>query len=221
MRYGNKAFQILYDRIVETADTVHKEMLPSNVHGAVIELAQYWTESFGNRTRIDYGTGHETNFVAWLFCLDKLGLWTKENHSAVVLKVFMAYVALMRKIQKKYMLEPAGSHGVWSLDDYHFLPFYFGSSQLRGHPHIKPTSIRNKDIYVTYGDKYMYLGMIRFINEVKTGPFFEHSQILDSIANTIHWEKINLGMMKMYKAEILGKFPVMQHFFFGSIISFK
>jgi len=133
----------------------------------------------------------------------------------------MAYLSLMRKIQKKYMLEPAGSHGVWSLDDYHFLPFYFGSSQLRGHPNIKPSSIRNKDIYTAYGDKFMYLGMIRFINEVKTGPFFEHSQILDSVANAIHWDKVNQGMMKMYKGEVLGKFPVMQHFFFGNLIPFQ
>ena len=31
-----------------------------------IELAGYLEESFGNPTRIDYGTGHETTFMIFL-----------------------------------------------------------------------------------------------------------------------------------------------------------
>jgi hypothetical protein len=36
---------------------------------AAPELASFFADSFGNATRIDYGTGHETTFVALLYCL--------------------------------------------------------------------------------------------------------------------------------------------------------
>ena len=44
----------------------------------------------------------------------------------------------------------------------------------------------------------LYFEGIRFIGKVKTGPFFEHSPILNDIATSVpSWEKVASGMIKM------------------------
>jgi serine/threonine-protein phosphatase 2A activator len=59
---------------------------------AVPEVTKYFVESWGNRKRIDYGTGHEASFLAWLYCLHRLRLIKQEDFKAVVIKVFFKYV---------------------------------------------------------------------------------------------------------------------------------
>lgn len=94
------------------------------------EISTYLCESFGNDTRIDYGTGHEMAFAMFLLCLFKIKALKDADTKIVAVKVFNEYLKLARKLQTVYKMEPAGSHGVWSLDDYQFLPFIFGSGQL-------------------------------------------------------------------------------------------
>jgi serine/threonine-protein phosphatase 2A activator len=128
----------------------------------------------------------------------------------------------MRKIQTTYKLEPAGSHGVWGLDDYHFLPFFFGASELCGHPRYTPNSIHDDSILSRESNDYLYFHCIEYIKQVKSsGHFGEHSPMLNDISAVPNWEKVSTGLVKMYQNEVMNKFPVMKHFFFGSIISFN
>ncbi|KAF7721633.1 Serine/threonine-protein phosphatase 2A activator 2 [Apophysomyces ossiformis] len=219
-RFGNPSFQVFYDK---NAEDLMRQWV---IEDALSEVARYFVESFGNRKRIDYGTGHEANFIAWLLCLEKLGVLTQEDDSAVVLRVFVKYIALMRKLQFEYWLEPAGSHGVWGLDDYHFLPFMFGASQLydllADHKYIRPKSIHDRETVEEFSKSYMYLACIHFINTVKTTASLRwHSPMLDDISACKTWAKVNQGMIKMYKAEVMAKLPIMQHFMFGSLIAFE
>ncbi|KAK9379967.1 uncharacterized protein V2V93DRAFT_372808 [Kockiozyma suomiensis] len=218
-RFGNPAFRDFYD---DVENQLGSHLLDSKIknipHLSAVDLQTYILHSFGNRTRIDYGSGHELNFICFLLCLYRLDLVQKEDFSALVLKVFNRYIALMRILQSTYWLEPAGSHGVWGLDDYHFLPFLFGAAQLSKHKYLRPRSIHDDDVLEMYAKDYMYLGAIAFINSAKTASLRWSSPMLDDISGVKQWSKVSEGMVKMYKTEVLGKVPIMQHFLFGRIL---
>ncbi|CAK5264219.1 unnamed protein product [Mycena citricolor] len=217
-RFGNPAFRTFYDRISELYPTFHNKLSISSTSSS--ELGAYFCESWGNRTRIDYGSGMELNFLCWLLCLEKLGAFQDKDHTALVTKVFWRYIQIMRVLQSTYWLEPAGSHGVWGLDDYHFLPFLFGAAQLRGHKYIRPKAIHDPEVVEEYAKEYIYFACIQFINSIKTASLRWHSPMLDDISAVKSWDKVNSGMVKMYQAEVLGKLPVIQHFLFGSLLPY-
>jgi len=108
------------------------------------ELRCYLHDAFGHPIRLDYGTGHECSFIVFLLSLCKIGCfnWTggaggganptsPEVIGHASLALLHAYLNVTRGLQRDYMLEPAGSHGVWGLDDYHCVPFYLGACQMR------------------------------------------------------------------------------------------
>lgn len=54
-RYGNVAYRTWHQRMSSEAENFHLGVLPSDLVDAVIELGPYFTDSFGNSSRIDYG----------------------------------------------------------------------------------------------------------------------------------------------------------------------
>uniref|UniRef100_A0A4W3IVV2 Serine/threonine-protein phosphatase 2A activator n=1 Tax=Callorhinchus milii TaxID=7868 RepID=A0A4W3IVV2_CALMI len=220
-RFGNKAFRLWYSKLEKEAERLVATVIPAELSAAVPEIAVYLKESVGNATRIDYGTGHEAAFASFLCCLCKIGVLKVEDQLAIVFQVFDRYLQVMRKLQKIYRMEPAGSQGVWGLDDFQFLPFIWGSSQLVDHPHLEPRHFVDEKVVNEHHKDYMFLECVRFINEMKTGPFAEHSNQLWNISAVPTWAKVNQGLVRMYKAECLDKFPVIQHFKFGSLLSIQ
>lgn len=250
-RFGNASFKKWYRTVEERSSEFFNSHLPESTlqypHGSDItaesELSSYFLGSFGSPQRLDYGSGHELSFLAFLGCIWKLGGFSyPDEHSppgnkerAIVLGLIVPYLSLIRRLILKYTLEPAGSHGVWGLDDHSFVPYILGSAQYG--PAISPndpTPIEGSrpdapdpaDVAkVTAVDRQrhqnLYFGAIGFIHDVKRGPFWEHSPMLYDISGIrAGWGKINKGMLKMYDAEVLAKFPVVQHFRFGSLFSF-
>ncbi|KAI6229991.1 Serine/threonine-protein phosphatase 2A activator [Aphelenchoides fujianensis] len=218
-RYGNKAFAKWHAQLVEELDKRVPQLLSDENKRAAVELAPYLVDSFGNATRVDYGSGHEAAFLVFLLCLYKLGqLKHPDDDRAVVLRVFHRYLKLVRKLQLTYRMEPAGSRGVNAIDDFQFAPFIFGSSQLINNRHrLTPDDYLKEEQVLVYQHDNLFFEAVQFINDNKTGPFYEHSNQLYNISGVPSWEKINQGMFKMYEGEVLKKFPVVQHFLFGSL----
>ena len=227
MRYGNKAFIAWHRRLCELSTAMATKLLGTrnaaadagvSVEQASSELAAYLNDSFGNATRIDYGTGHELAFAAFLCAAERVGSFTMDDRPALVLRVFQQYLELMRLLQSTYYLEPAGSHGVWGLDDYQHLCFFFGAAQLSQQREIAPSAVHDADLLEDGHEQWMYLAAVRFIRQVKKGPFREHSPYLSDISGVDSWLKIGVGLLRMYEVEVLGKFPVVQHLTFGKLL---
>lgn len=221
-RYGNPAFRVWHARLTAAAEDLLRRVLPASLAdaGAAAELAPYLCEAFGSAARIDYGTGHETAFFVLLFCLARLGLVRGSDLAPLAAVVFAEYMITVRTLQRAYWQEPAGSHGVWSLDDYQFLVFLLGAAQLAGNEALPPRAAAVADTRAAAAGAWLYFDAVTFVCDVKAAaPFAEHSPILHDLSGLASWTKVADGLAKMYRGEVLSKLPVVQHFAFGSLFA--
>lgn len=105
-RFGNISFRTWCEQMEVRAADIMDECLPAELlqKGSEVsedstakeELMAYFTGSFGSSQRLDYGTGHELSFLAFLACLWKLNAFAENSpgveERGIVLGVVEPYV---------------------------------------------------------------------------------------------------------------------------------
>ena len=193
-RYGNPAYRDWYAWLETASPDLVSSLVGEEMtrRGAVSELSPYLLDSFGNSTRIDYGTGHEMAFIMFLCALVKTGVLSHSDLACVGLTVFARYMELVRHLQEIYRMEPAGSMGVWNLDDYQFVSFIWGAAQLSTEKpqRVKPKAISDPDMAEMLRKENHFFACLAYIHKVKSGPFHEHSNQLWNISGVPLWPKV-------------------------------
>ncbi|KAJ1458265.1 Phosphotyrosyl phosphatase activator [Pelagophyceae sp. CCMP2097] len=224
-RFGDSAFRPWFDWVAETGARAVVSALLAESDVAVgqeqaDEVAAYIAASFGDRQRLDYGTAHETSFVVALLCLVRLGVISEAlvDSGAVVKIVFAEYLRVCRLVQTTYSLEPAGSRGAWSLDDYQILPFACGAAM-----HLDTLQDEARSDFVSTDgtlecvEGSMFSESLVFTASAKTGaPFAETCPILHAL-NGRPWRFIVNSVLGTYEREIIGKYVVARHIYFSSL----
>lgn len=85
-RFGNVSFRKWYKILESQVRDLLDRYVPKSVldftsadgTSALDELAPYLLGGFGSAQRLDYGTGHELSFLAFIACIWKLGGFTTE-----------------------------------------------------------------------------------------------------------------------------------------------
>lgn len=170
-----------------------------------VDTDVYLKNAFGNAVRMDYGTGHELNFLCFLYTLVQQNLL--EMHE--VFSAMCHYFRVVRNLIRKFNVEPAGSHGLWGLDDYQFLPFLLGSSELH-----------NSACVLDNLKTSCYKEAIDFIKETKGKggtPIEFIAPKLYSMRN-LKWTDVNVKLFRMYNEDVLRSEVVYQHFIYSKYL---
>ena len=113
-RFGNVSFRRWFEAVESRAPDLLRTSVPLDRMSARInsettaytELEPYLLGSFGSAQRLDYGTGHELSFLAFLGCIWKLGGFQSQEpvleERNIVLSVIEPYVIDFSRLEKAF-----------------------------------------------------------------------------------------------------------------------
>lgn len=106
-RFGNASFRKWSEIVASRATALLQQHLPAEIFAtnsateasAASEIELYFLGAFGSSQRLDYGTGHELSFLAFLGCIWKLGGFERTSSGAeergIVLGIIEPYVEMI------------------------------------------------------------------------------------------------------------------------------
>lgn len=213
IKFSNPSFRIFLEKI---KSCIHEIMDPITNDE---ETAEYFLISFGSWSRLDFGTGNEINFLAFLTCLDSFHYFKEADYQHIVFYVFWNYWEVIKRIQMNYHLPPAGSLGAWGFDDFVFLPFLFGSSQLiNNQSNIHPDNLFDESTTISNNSHNSFSFWLEFLSCYK-GNISEHSPTLFSLRSIPSFQEMNTLLLKFFKERILNKPVIIEQYYFGKILS--
>ncbi|GAA5894242.1 hypothetical protein JCM6882_007610 [Rhodosporidiobolus microsporus] len=198
-----KAFKSWLARVEEASSVFNHDLVSPSQAAALPELQFHLVSSFGSAIRLDYGTGHELSFLAYLLILRLISVLKQEDEPAIVKRCFVTYRDVVGKLQKAFKLEAAGKMGVWGVDERGHLVYHFGASQSRIHPSKRPASLLAPPSLTPNSISYLYLSTLFHLNDS-----FDPSTKSDN----------GDGLLGLYRSEVLQRLPVVQHFRFGAVL---
>lgn len=101
-RFGNVAFRKWFQLVEDSLSKILRDYLVGTSVVSTVsdaqedalcnELKSYLLGGFGSAPRLDYGTGHELSFLAFLGCLWKLGIFQDGEEQAIIVGVVQPWV---------------------------------------------------------------------------------------------------------------------------------
>lgn len=185
------------------------------------ELSEYFFRSFGDTISSPlplpaYSVVHELHFLAWTFCLSKIGIINDGDYIPLVSIVFVKYFHIIKKIMTTFKVQHGdGDDDSYPYPAYPHLPFLWGSSSLIGNDQVKPATLQEDDY-----DKDKYLFFSSAADAKARGAEAVLNSMIKLGLDTITWQEVNESIFKDYTENIMGDMSIMNHFLTGSIIHF-